>query len=374
MSGHSSPEPKVSPVELFFDLVFVYAITQVTTLLLSDLSPLGFVRSGLALFMIWWAWSLYTWMANAIGPSGRATRAGILVATVPTFMMAFTLPGLFRDTALWFGGSYFVVRELGLLLYWIFLSHDREHRSGLRLFVPYASLAPMLVLAGGFVSAETRTLLFAAAMGIDVLGALSSGRGLFRISAAHFAERYGLIVIIAMGESVIAIGIGAAQAHCDAWLLGGITVMLLGVIALFWSYFDWVSEAAEHRLVHAKEADRGRLARDMYTFFHFPIVAGTILYAVAAKKILAHAHDPLSLSGRFCLSAGIGLFLLGFVLGSRRVGGLVMYERLLAISLIAALSAVPLAIPGLGLAALVLFVLACALALEHRRRKRHPAH
>ncbi|HMY56942.1 MAG TPA: hypothetical protein PK472_01730, partial [Pseudomonadota bacterium] len=99
-----------------------------------------------------------------------------------------------------------------------------------------------------------------------------------------------------------------------------------------------------------------------------------ILYAVAAKKILAHAHDPLSLSGRFCLSAGIGLFLLGFVLGSRRVGGLVMYERLLAISLIAALSAVPLAIPGLGLAALVLFVLACALALEHRRRKRHPAH
>lgn len=374
MSGHSSAEPKVTPVELFFDLVFVYAITQVTTLLLSDLSPLGFVRSGLALFLLWWAWSLYTWMSNAIGPSGRATRAGMLLATIPTFLVAFTLPGLYRDTALWFGVSYFLVRELGLLLYWLFLSHDREHRSGLRLFVPFASIAPTLVLAGGFVSAETRTLLFAAGMLLDVMGALSSGRGLFRISAAHFAERYGLIVIIAMGESVIAIGIGAAQAHCDAWLLSGILVMLLGVISLYWSYFDWVAEAAEHRLRSAHESARGRLARDLYTFFHFPIVAGTILYAVAAKKILAHAHDPLSISGRFCLAGGIGLFLLGFVLGSRRASGLVMYERLCAIAVIGLLSFLPLPIPGLGLASIDLGVLALALFFESRRRKHHPAH
>lgn len=374
-SAHgASSEPKVTPVELFFDLVFVYAITQVTQLLLSDLTPVGFARSGLALFMVWWAWSQYTWMANAIGPAGKGTRLGMLVATVPTFLCAFTLPGLYRDTALWFGASYFLVREIGLVLYWFGLSHDREHQSGLRTFIPFASLAPMLVLAGGFVSSELRTWLFALGMLIDVVGALNAGKGTFRIWVAHFAERYSLIVIIAMGESVIAIGIGAAQAHLDLALLAGIVVMLAGVVALFWSYFDWTYEATEHRLRGAPPSDRGRLARDLYTFAHFPIVAGTILYAVAAKKILAHSTDVLSFAGRFCLAAGIGLFLSGFVFGSHRAGGMALYERLGAMVLIAFLSLAPLPIPGLLLAAVDISVLAVALGLEARRRRRQHPH
>ena len=237
----------------------------------------------------------------------------------------------------------------------------------------YASLAPMLVLAGGFVSAETRTLLFAAAMGIDVLGALSSGRGLFRISAAHFAERYGLIVIIAMGESVIATGIGAAQAHCDAWLLGGITVMLLESSRCFGRTLTGFLKRRNIAWSMPKKRTEAAWRATCIRFFTSRLWPERSCMP-SLRKNSGIMPTIRCLCPAVLSSAGIGLFLLGFVLGSQRVGGLVMYERLLAISLIAVLSAVPPAIPGLALAALVLFVLACALALEHRRRKRHPAH
>ncbi len=248
---HGPPsDPKATTVELFFDLVFVYAITQVTTLLLSDLSPLGFAKSGLVLFLVWWAWSQYTWMANAVGPACRSIRFGMLVASVPTFFVAFTLPDAYAASALWFCLSYFLVREIGLLLYWFALTHDRHQQNALRTFIPFASVAPTLVLVGGFVPETPRTILYAVSMIVDILGALNAGKGNFRISASHFAERYGLLVIIAIGESVIAIGIGAAQAERTPGLIGAITIMLAGVGILFWSYFDWIADAAEHRLAH----------------------------------------------------------------------------------------------------------------------------
>lgn len=372
---HGPPsEPKATTVELFFDLVFVYAITQVTTLLLSDLSPLGFAKSGLVLFLVWWAWSQYTWMANAVGPACRSIRFGMLVASVPTFFVAFALPGAYAASALWFCLSYFLVREIGLLLYWFALAHDRHQQNALRTFIPFASVAPTLVLVGGFVPEGPRTILYAVSMVIDILGALNAGKGNFRISASHFAERYGLLVIIAIGESVIAIGIGAAQAERTPGLIFAITVMLAGVGILFWSYFDWIADAAEHRLAHIDSHLRGRLARDLYTFLHFPIVAGVILYAVAAKKVLAHASEVLSVSGRCCLAGGIGLFLLGFILGSHRVGGHDMRERTLAVLLIAGLCALPLPIPGVALAGSCLFILCAALALETGRRRKLASH
>ncbi len=372
---HGPPsDPKATTVELFFDLVFVYAITQVTTLLLSDLSPLGFAKSGLVLFLVWWAWSQYTWMANAVGPACRSIRFGMLVASVPTFFVAFTLPDAYAASALWFCLSYFLVREIGLLLYWFALTDDRHQQNALRTFIPFASVAPTLVLIGGFVPDKPRTILYAVSMVIDILGALNAGKGNFRISASHFAERYGLLVIIAIGESVIAIGIGAAQAERTPGLIFAITVMLAGVGVLFWSYFDWIAEAAEHRLAHIDASLRSRLARDLYTFLHFPIVAGVILYAVAAKKILAHASEVLSVSGRFCLAGGIGLFLFGFILGSRRVGGHDMHERTTAVFLIALLSALPLPIPGVALAGACLLILCAALAVETSRRRQLPSH
>ena len=372
---HGPPsDPKATTVELFFDLVFVYAITQVTTLLLSDLSPLGFAKSGLVLFLVWWAWSQYTWMANAVGPACRSIRFGMLVASVPTFFVAFTLPDAYAASALWFCLSYFLVREIGLLLYWFALTHDRHQQNALRTFIPFASVAPTLVLVGGFVPETPRTILYAVSMIVDILGALNAGKGNFRISASHFAERYGLLVIIAIGESVIAIGIGAAQAERTPGLIGAITIMLAGVGILFWSYFDWIADAAEHRLAHIDASLRSRLARDLYTFLHFPIVAGVILYAVAAKKILAHASEVLSVSGRFCLAGGIGLFLLGFILGSRRVGGHDMRERTAAVFLIALLSALPLPIPGVALAGACLLILCAALAVETSRRRKLPSH
>ena len=151
-------------------------------------------------------------MANAVGPACRSIRFGMLVASVPTFFVAFTLPGAYAASALWFCLSYFLVREIGLLLYWFALAHDRHQQNALRTFIPFASVAPTLVLVGGFVPEGPRTILYAVSMVIDILGALNAGKGNFRISASHFAERYGLLVIIAIGESVIAIGIGAAQA------------------------------------------------------------------------------------------------------------------------------------------------------------------
>ncbi|MEP7223424.1 MAG: low temperature requirement protein A, partial [Actinomycetota bacterium] len=323
-------ERKTSYIELFFDLVFVFAFTQVTSLILEDTSVAGFARAALVLAMVWWAWSAYTWMTNAIDIDNVVTRLIVFTAMAAGFFMALAVPDAYQDEAAWFAVAYFVVRILNTALFSWGVRHDPEHlRSTFRL-APWFLVAALVALAGGFVDSDLRAWVWLASLTIDVVGTLTVARAEWRVSPSHFAERFALIVIIALGESIVAIGLATSELDRD-WLYAlSVVVAFAGVAALWWAYFDFTAIAAERALRRASPAARGPLARDMFTFFHYPIILGIIFYAVAAKKTLVHPDEPLSRVGRWALGLGIAFFLLGFVLARFRVIRRIAWERVAA--------------------------------------------
>jgi low temperature requirement protein LtrA len=360
-------ERKTSYLELFFDLVFVFAFTQVTALILEDTSVQGFLRSALVLAMVWWAWSAYAWMTNAIDIENVVTRLIVFAAMASGFFMALAVPDAFQDEAAWFAVAYFVVRVLNSALYaWGVRGVPGQLAAVLRLS-PWFVLAAVVALVGGFVDADYRAWVWLASLAIDVVGTLTVAREDWRVSASHFAERFALIVIIALGESIVAIGIATSGLERDATYALSVTVAFAGVAALWWAYFDFVAVAAERSLRLASRAARGPLARDVFTYFHYPVVLGIILYAVAAKKTLEHPLDPLSDAGRWALGLGIAVFLVGFALMRFRVVRRIAWERLAA-AVVALVLAVALdgtdAVVTLGV---VIIVLMLSVAVEAAR-------
>ena len=321
-------ERKTSYIELFFDLVFVFAFTQVTALILEDTSVEGFLRSALVLAMVWWAWSAYAWMTDAIDVENSVTRLIMFAAMAAGFFMALSVPDAFQDEAAWFAVAYFVARVLHTTLYaWGVREYPGQLRAVARL-TPWFLLAALVALVGGFADPDYRAWIWLASLVIDVVGTLTVARGEWRISPSHFAERFALIVIIALGESIVAIGIGTSELDRDATYALAVVVAFVGVAALWWAYFDFTALAAERSLRRASSAARGPLARDVFTFFHYPIVLGIIFYAVAAKKTLEHPVDPLSDAGRWSLGLGVAMFLCAFALMRFRVLRRIAWERL----------------------------------------------
>ena len=364
---HDEEERKTSYIELFFDLVFVFAFTQVTALILEDTSLEGFLRAALVLAMVWWAWSAYAWMTNAIDIENSVTRLIIFTAMAAGFFMALAVPDAFQDEAAWFAVAYFVVRILNTALYtWGARNDPVLLRATLRL-APWFLVAALVALAGGFADPEYRGWIWLASLVIDVVGTLRVARVEWRVSPSHFAERFALIVIIALGESIVAIGIGTSELERDATYALSVVVAFAGVAALWWAYFDFTAVAAERALRRASPVARGPLARDVFTYFHYPVVLGIIFYAVAAKKTLEHPLDPLSEAGRWALGLGIAVFLCGFALMRFRVVRRIAWERLGAAALAVALAVImdgPDAIVTLGA---VIAVLVLSVVLESVR-------
>jgi low temperature requirement protein LtrA len=320
-------ERKTSYLELFFDLVFVFAFTQVTALVLEDTSPAGFARAALVLAMVWWAWSAYTWMTNAIDVESVVTRLLIFAAMTAAFFMALSVPDAFQDEAAWFAVAYFVVRVLNSALFSWGVRHDAVQLRATFRLGPWFVLAACVALVGGFVDADVRAWVWLASLVVDVTGTLTVARAGWRVSPSHFAERFALIVIIALGESIVAIGVGTAGLERDWTFAASVAVALAGVVVLWWTYFDLTALGVERELARATPEQRGRMARDVFTFFHFPVVLGIILYAVAAKKTLEHPLDPLSDAGRWALGLGISSFLLGLALIRVRATTRIAWER-----------------------------------------------
>ena len=209
-------ERKTSYLELFFDLVFVFAFTQVTALILEDTSLGGFARATLVLAMVWWAWSAYTWMTNAIDVENSVTRMILLAAMTAAFFMALAVPHAFQDEAAWFAVAYFVVRVLNATLYSWGARRDRVLLHSLARLMPWFLLAACVALAGGFVRVEYRGWVWLASLVIDIAGTLTVARVEWHVSPSHFAERFALIVIIALGESIVSIGVATAGLERDA--------------------------------------------------------------------------------------------------------------------------------------------------------------
>jgi low temperature requirement protein LtrA len=360
---------RVTPLELFFDLVFVFAITQVTGFLAHDPTWLGLVRGLMLLGALWWAWAAYAWLTNTLDPEEGAVRLAVFGSIAAMLIVSLATPGAFGADGVAFGVAYFIVRALHLVLYAIAGRGDRELLRAIARIVPTAILGPALLVVAGFLDDGPQMAIWAAALAIDYLGVLVGHMRGWRVSPEHFVERHGLVVIIALGESIVAIGVGAAGSPLDA---GRIMAALLGIAvvsALWWSYFDWVVFVAQARLAEATGAARAALARDLYSYLHLPMVAGIILFAFGLKTTLADVESPLQTISAIGLCGGLALYLLAHVALRLRIeGGLGRGRPVATIVLLAMLPVATLvpALAALGLVALVCAALIAYEAIRHR--------
>jgi low temperature requirement protein LtrA len=306
-------EQRVTPLELFFDLVLVYAITQVTELMSHDPTWRGVGRGLLVLAALWWAWTGYAWLTNTLEPEEGQVRAGMFGAMAAMLVVALAVPRAFGADAVLFGVAYLLVRVLNLVLDAIAGRDDPDLLRVLVRFAPTAALAPVIILAAGFVDGRWQVVLWAIALAVLYAGALI-GRGAgWRISPAHFAERHGLIVIVALGESIVAIGVGAAGVPLTPGVVSAAVLGIVVIAALWWAYFDVIAVLAQRQLSQTSGATRARLARDYYSYLHLPMIAGVVLFALGLKETIERFDDPLAVIPAVALCGGLSLYFLAHV-------------------------------------------------------------
>jgi low temperature requirement protein LtrA len=306
-------EQRVTPLELFFDLVFVYAITQVTLLMSDDPRWHGVGRGLLVLAALWWAWTGYAWLTNTLEPEEGPVRAGMFGAMAAMLVVALAVPGAFDADAVLFGVAYLIVRLLQLLLFAIAGQRDPDLLGAVVRMLPPATLAPVIIVVAGFFDGRAQAALWVIALAVDYLSILMGrGQGL-RVSPAHFAERHGLIVIIALGESIVAIGIGAAGVSLTPSIVAAAVLGIVVLAALWWAYFDVYAVGAQRQLSEASGATRARLARDLYSYLHLPMIAGIVLFALGLKKTIEQVGEPLATVPAVALCGGLSLFFLTHV-------------------------------------------------------------
>jgi low temperature requirement protein LtrA len=307
--GRAESPRRVSALELFFDLVFVFAITQVTGLMSADASWGGVARGLLVLGAIWWAWGAYSWLTNTIDPDSWIGRLAVFAAMTAMLVVALAIPEVFGSDAVLFACAYIIVRVLHILVY-AEGSADVSVQAAIRALAPTSISAPALLIAAGFLDGAWQLALWCVALAIDYSGPYLRGVAGLSVAASHFAERYGLILIIALGESIVAIGVGAAGLELGVGEVAAATAGLVLAGGLWWVYFDATAGLAERKLHEAAGAGRARLARDAYSYLHLPMIAGIVLIALAIKKTLARVDDPLETVSAVALCGGAAVYLL----------------------------------------------------------------
>lgn len=361
----------VTPLELFFDLVFVFALTQVTTLLADDLTWVGLLRGFAVLAVVWWAWGGYAWLTNTINiDDDVASRLVLLIAMVAMLIVGLATPAAFGEYALLFGVAYFVVRCLHVLLYAVTTRTDPEVFGAVVRLAPGLLAGATLILIAGFLPAgPLRGGLWALAILVDFVTPLFAGTKGWKVDAGHFAERHSLIVIIALGESLIALGLSASSEKLTAGVITAAALGVLVIAAMWWLYFDIVAVVAEQRLAALTGQAQARMARDSYTYLHLPMVIGIVLVALGLKKTLVEIDTPLTLIVSISLFGGLALYLLAHIAFRLRNIRTLNVQRLIAaivlLLLIPAGANLP-ALVSLGLATAVLIVLVCYETIRFR--------
>jgi low temperature requirement protein LtrA len=306
-------EQRVTPLELFFDLVVVFAITQVTQFMSHDLTWRGIGHGLLVLAAIWWAWTGYAWLTNALEPEEGQVRAGMFGAMAAMLVVALAVPGAFGADEVLFGVAYLLVLLLNLVLDAIAAKRDPDLRRALMGFAPMATIGAVVILVAGFVDGGAQTALWVVGLAVLYGGALiGRGKG-WSVSPAHFAERYGLIVIIALGESIIALGVGAAGFSLTAGIISAAVLGVVVVASLWWAYFDVIAVMSQRQLAQTSGAERARLARDYYSYLHLPMIAGIVLFALGLKTTIEHVDEPLDAVPAVALCGGLALYFLTHV-------------------------------------------------------------
>ena len=371
-------EHEITPLELFFDLVFVFAITQVTSLLAAHPTWGGVLRGMVVLAALWSAWNGYAWLTSALDVDEGGVRLTMLASMAALLVVALAVPGAFGDSAVLFGAAYLLVRLLHLVLSAVVGRDDPDRRGALLRYAPTAILGSLLLVLAGFLHGDGRLALWVVALAIDYLGpaVVGMGRG-WRVAPKHFAERYGLIILIALGESIIAIGVGAGFELTTGVVVAAALAVVV-VSALWWLYFDVAAILARGRLAETTGLDRARLARDAYHYLHLPMVAGIVLFALGLKTTIGHFGEELDTVPAVALCGGAALYLLAHIGFLFRTTGRVFRRRTIGAALLLALIPAALVVPALAALALVSAVCAAVVAYEAIRyraarvRVRHP--
>lgn len=353
-------------IELFFDLVFVYALTQVTGLLIQDFTWSGAAQAAVVGWLVWWAWTQFTWTLSPADTTHPVVELVVLAATAVAFFMARSVTETFDGNPWLFLVPYLIIRAIGMRLYaWVGGDSDRQMSRSMGLFA-LASLPAMVALVVGAVLPEARVGLWAAAIVLDLAAGVSVSGVTWNIHVSHFAERHGLFVIIALGESLIAIGVAstALTATVASFLVKGAGVAL--VCALWWLYFGWFKTWLEEAVDAAGSID---LVRNAYSFVHFLVVMGVVAVAAALESAIAHPDDPLAASAAVSLVVGLLAYAGGVAFLAWMAGRVVLGARLALIAVLSAVSFGAVAVDlrsaiVIGFAAVSLIAIG---TIEHRR-------
>ncbi|MDQ3671772.1 MAG: low temperature requirement protein A [Actinomycetota bacterium] len=375
-------EQRATTLELFYDLAFVFAITQVSHLLLDNLTWTGVGQAALVLLVVWWAWNYTTWVTNELDPDSTAVRVVVLGIMLASLVMAVAIPEAFGAHGLLFAGSYVAI-QIGRHTFLTFVSAypgtiERE-RAGriLAWFVP----AGALWIAGGLADGSERSVLWVAALAIDYLAPLVlywiPGRAplssdTWSVETSHFAERFQLFVIIALGETIVITGTTTSELDLDVGVVAAFVLAFLGTAALWWLYFSYVATIAQRRL--ALSEDSTRLARDAYTYLHAGIIGGIVLSAVGDELVIAHPTEELPGAELAVVVSGPALYLFAHVAVRLRMTGTISGKLLAGALACLAVGGVGLVAPALVVGALLVGVLVAVIVVERvadaRRRTR----
>jgi low temperature requirement protein LtrA len=368
----------VTTLELFFDLVFVFAITQITAFMAADLGVRGCLRGLVLLSLLWFAWCSYSWLGNQAHADEGVLRGAYIVAMAAMFVVALAIPEAWGDEGgglsapVLLAAGLTVVRATHLAVYVVAAAGDAGlRRQVVRAAVPVGASAALL-LVGAVLGGPAQTGLWALALVVDYSGIYLSGVDWRLPAPRHFAERYGLIVLIALGESLIAVGVGVGHLPVTVPIVAGALLGMAVSVALWWAYFDVVAPVAERVLRERRGIDRVRLARDSYTYLHFPMVAGVIYLALGLKKVAQYVGDeshhaltdPLPTTALWALYGGVAAYLLAHLaFRMRNIGSINRPRAVVAVLLLPA----PLALgqmPALGALGLLAGILVALIAFE----------
>jgi low temperature requirement protein LtrA len=355
---------RVTPLELFFDLVFVLALTQCTALMAADPTWEGVAKAMLVLGVMWWSWTGYAWLTSVVDPEDGLVRLTIFTAMAALLVVALCVPEAFDDSALLFACAYGVVRAAHILLFIVASRDEPELRRSVVGLAAGTAVGVGLLALASFFDGFTQGAIWALALALDVAEPFFFGAEGWKLVPAHFVERHGLIVLIALGESIVAIGAGS-EVGVDA---GVVTASVLGVVvaaALWWLYFDVVALVAERRLINAEVGrEQNEIARDSYSLLHFPMIAGIVLLALGLKKTLGDVDDPLKTVPAFAMLGGTSLYLLAHVAFRLRNIHTLNKQRLVCAIGLLALWPAAVELPSLVTVAILAAVLVGLIAYE----------
>ena len=372
-------QARVTPLELFFDLVFVFALTQVTAYMADELNWQGILRGALVIMLLWWAWTGYAWLANVASAEEPPIKLSILAGMSAMFVLALCIPEAFDDAPGGLNGPvvlalcYLLFRFMHFVMFMIVARDDPGLRSQLLRFAPSVLVGSAVLLVASQYDGWAQTALWMLALVADYVGTALGGFSGWRLPAPrHFSERHGLILIVALGESIVAIGVGVAKEPIS-WVI--ILASLLGLVlasAMWWAYFDVSALLGEHALASEPPETRVRLARNAYSFGHMPLAVGVVLVALGLKEVLLYVSDsshheltePLPSVALAALIGGVVVYLLGHVVFKWLTVHSVSAVRLAAAGVL--LLAIPVIAgrPALLQLGVVALIVVCAVLIE----------